>query len=129
MYQASDSKTAGCKHTWTVSRREMSTKRVNGCKSEIFYLACELPLRKRTCLARAEFKAKDKQVNNVILKTYVKGQTLWSTLKDENGQDLVEYGLVIVLVCLAATAGMGTLANGINAFLVKVSGKLSNYAN
>jgi pilus assembly protein Flp/PilA len=68
-------------------------------------------------------------VSNFILKTYVKGQTLWSTLKDENGQDLVEYGLVIVLVCLAATAGMGTLANGINNFLSGVSSKLATYTS
>ncbi len=67
-------------------------------------------------------------MNNLILKTYVKGQTLWSTLKDENGQDLVEYGLVIVLVCLAATAGMGTLAKGINNFLSNVSSKLASYS-
>ncbi len=66
-------------------------------------------------------------MNNLILKTYVKGQTLWSTLKDENGQDLVEYGLVIVLVCLAATAGMKTLADGINTFLSGVSSKLASY--
>lgn len=68
-------------------------------------------------------------MSNVILRTYVKAQMFWTTLKDENGQDLVEYGLVIVLVCLAATAGMGTLANGINDFLGKVSNKLSTYAN
>jgi pilus assembly protein Flp/PilA len=68
-------------------------------------------------------------VNNLILKTYVKGQTIWSALKSENGQDLVEYGLVLVLVCLAATAGMGTLANGINTFLTGVSTKLAGYAN
>jgi pilus assembly protein Flp/PilA len=68
-------------------------------------------------------------MNNLILKTYVKSQTIWSTLKDENGQDLVEYGLVLVLVCLAATAGMGTLANGINNFMTKISTKLATYAN
>jgi pilus assembly protein Flp/PilA len=66
-------------------------------------------------------------VNNLILKAYVKSQTIWSTLKDENGQDLVEYGLVIVLVCLAATAGMKTLADGINTFLSGVSSKLATY--
>ena len=54
-------------------------------------------------------------MNNLILKMYVKGQTLWSTLKDDQGQDLVEYALVIALVALAATAGMGTLATKINA--------------
>jgi pilus assembly protein Flp/PilA len=35
-------------------------------------------------------------------------------LKDENGQDLIEYALVVALIAFAATAGMGTLANDIN---------------
>jgi pilus assembly protein Flp/PilA len=37
---------------------------------------------------------------------------LW---KEEEGQDLVEYALLVALVALAATAGMNTLANKINA--------------
>jgi pilus assembly protein Flp/PilA len=36
---------------------------------------------------------------------------LWS---DEEGQDLVEYGLLVALVALAATAGMNALATAIN---------------
>jgi pilus assembly protein Flp/PilA len=36
---------------------------------------------------------------------------LW---KEEEGQDLVEYGLLVVLVALAAVAGMNTLAGDIN---------------
>ncbi len=36
---------------------------------------------------------------------------LWS---DEEGQDLVEYGLLVALVALAATAGMNVLASAIN---------------
>jgi pilus assembly protein Flp/PilA len=36
---------------------------------------------------------------------------LW---REEDGQDLVEYGLLLVLVALAAIAGMKTLANAIN---------------
>lgn len=36
---------------------------------------------------------------------------LWS---DEEGQDLVEYGLLVALVALAATAGMNALASAIN---------------
>jgi pilus assembly protein Flp/PilA len=66
-------------------------------------------------------------VKNLTLKAYVKGHTLWTALKDENGQDLVEYGLVLVLVCLAATTGMQTLANGINAFATGISTKLGLY--
>jgi pilus assembly protein Flp/PilA len=68
-------------------------------------------------------------MNNLILKMYVKSQTLWSTIKDDEGQDLVEYGLVIVLVCLAATAGMGTLANGINTAMTNITSKLSSYTS
>jgi pilus assembly protein Flp/PilA len=37
---------------------------------------------------------------------------LW---KDEEGQDLIEYALLVALVALAATAGMNTLATAINA--------------
>ena len=37
---------------------------------------------------------------------------LW---KEEEGQDLIEYALLIALVALAATAGMNTLATKINA--------------
>jgi pilus assembly protein Flp/PilA len=66
-------------------------------------------------------------MNNSILTVYVKGQTMWRTLVSEEAQDLVEYGLVIVLVCLAATAGMKTLANGINAAMTSISTKLATY--
>jgi pilus assembly protein Flp/PilA len=78
-------------------------------------------------LSKGGISAKDKQVNNLILKAYVKGQMLLTALKDENGQDLVEYGLVLVLVCLGATAGMKTLAAGINTFAAGVSTKLATY--
>ncbi len=37
---------------------------------------------------------------------------LW---KDESGQDLTEYALLLVLIALAAITAMGTLANAINA--------------
>ena len=36
---------------------------------------------------------------------------LW---KDEKGQDLVEYGLILVLISLGAVAAMGTLASAIS---------------
>ena len=64
-------------------------------------------------------------MNNLILKMYVKNQTLWSTLKDDQGQDLVEYALVIALVALAATVGMGTLATGINTAFSNLATRLT----
>ena len=54
-------------------------------------------------------------MRNAFLKLYVKAKVMVDTLKNENGQDLVEYAAVIALVVLAATAGMKTLADGINA--------------
>jgi Flp pilus assembly pilin Flp len=38
-------------------------------------------------------------------------RSLW---KDEAGQDLVEYALLVVLISLAAITGMKSLANGIS---------------
>jgi len=38
-------------------------------------------------------------------------RALWRLWKDESGQDLVEYALLIVLPAWATTATLGTLAN------------------
>ncbi len=35
-------------------------------------------------------------------------------LKDESGQDLIEYALVVALIAFAATAGMSSVATAIN---------------
>jgi pilus assembly protein Flp/PilA len=58
-----------------------------------------------------------------LLKLYVAVQT---RLKDESGQDLIEYALVVALIAFAATAGMGTVATGINSSLSKISSKLAS---
>jgi Flp pilus assembly pilin Flp len=64
-------------------------------------------------------------MQNTILKLCVKSQVLWNTLKEDNGQDLVEYAAVIVLVVLALAGGMGTLANGINTAMSSVGSKVN----
>ena len=50
---------------------------------------------------------------------------LRSLIKEETGQDLVEYALVIALIALAATIGMKSLASGINKAFSSVSVSLS----
>ena len=56
-------------------------------------------------------------MKDTMLKLYIKMQNLKDLLKQEEGQDLVEYALVVALIALAATAGMKTLASDIsNAF-------------
>lgn len=62
-------------------------------------------------------------MKNKLWKLYV----MLQILKDEKGQDLVEYALVVALIALAATAGMGSLAGSINAAFTDVGTKLSSY--
>lgn len=47
-------------------------------------------------------------------------------LAEENGQDLVEYALLIALISLAATAGMNTLATDINSAFTTIGGQLNS---
>jgi pilus assembly protein Flp/PilA len=56
-----------------------------------------------------------------MLKLYARAQTLiWKLVKDEQGQDLVEYAAVIVIVVLGLTAGMRTLASAVNNAMTNV---------
>ena len=60
-------------------------------------------------------------MNNLFLKLLIKFQDL---AKRDEGQDLVEYALVVALIAFGATAGMSTLATGINAAFNTISSKL-----
>lgn len=47
--------------------------------------------------------------------------------RDEQGQGLVEYLLILALVAFAATAGMNSLATGLNSAFSEISAILGNY--
>ena len=47
--------------------------------------------------------------------------------RDEAGQGLVEYLLILALVAFAATAGMTTLASGLNSAFGKIGEVLGSY--
>jgi len=47
--------------------------------------------------------------------------------KDEAGQGLVEYLLILALVAFAATAGMGKLAAGLNSAFSAIGSILGSY--
>jgi len=64
-------------------------------------------------------------MQSLTLKLYVKSQSVLQTFKEENGQDLVEYALVIAVVCLGLISGMNTLANGINVAMTTLGTKLN----
>jgi pilus assembly protein Flp/PilA len=46
-------------------------------------------------------------------------------IKSDEGQDLVEYALVVALIAFAATAGMKTLASDINAVFLSLGSQLT----
>ena len=47
--------------------------------------------------------------------------------RDESGQGLVEYLLILALVAFAAVAGMNSLASGLNSAFTQVAGVLGVY--
>ena len=51
------------------------------------------------------------QMNTMLLKLYVNFQDLMSR---EEGQDLVEYALVVAIIALGAVAAMRSVANSIS---------------
>jgi pilus assembly protein Flp/PilA len=59
-----------------------------------------------------------------LLKLSVKMQ---SVLMSEEGQDLIEYALVVALIAFAATAGMSTLAVKLNAAFGSIGTTLTGY--
>ena len=52
---------------------------------------------------------------------------LYRLQRDESGQGLVEYLLILALVAFAATAGMGSLASGLNSAFAQISTILGGY--
>jgi pilus assembly protein Flp/PilA len=48
-------------------------------------------------------------------------------LLDEEGQDLIEYALVVALIGFAATAGMSSLATAINNAFTTIGSKITTY--
>jgi len=60
-------------------------------------------------------------LNSLIL-VYLKFQNL---LNREEGQDLVEYALIITLIALAAVTGIGKVATAVNTVFSKISTTLA----
>ena len=61
-------------------------------------------------------------MNDLMLKMYINVKNF---VEREEGQDLVEYALVVALIALGAIAGMTALAAEINSAFDKVSSTLA----
>lgn len=57
-----------------------------------------------------------------LIKLFVK----WQILKDENGQDLIEYALVVALIAFGATTAMGTVATSISTIFTRIGTKIGS---
>lgn len=62
-------------------------------------------------------------MNHLLLNVYAKVKNF--VLREE-GQDLVEYALVVALIAVGATAGMQSLAGSINSAFVSVGASVTS---
>jgi pilus assembly protein Flp/PilA len=65
-------------------------------------------------------------MNTLLLKLLIKFQDFRSR---EEGQDMVEYALVVALIAFGATAGMKALATGLNTAFKGISTTLGSYVS
>ncbi len=61
-------------------------------------------------------------MNNALLKLYIMIQNLKN---DEQGQDLVEYALLICMVALACIVGVGKVATAVTTVFTNISSSLA----
>jgi pilus assembly protein Flp/PilA len=64
----------------------------------------------------------ERQMSNTLMNLYVKFQGLKN---GEQGQDLVEYALLVALIALVCVAGVNNVATAINSVFSKISSSLA----
>jgi pilus assembly protein Flp/PilA len=62
-------------------------------------------------------------MKDMMIKLYV---TLQNAMSNEEGQDLVEYALVVALIAFGAVAGMSTLSAELNTAFNTISSKVGS---
>jgi len=62
-------------------------------------------------------------MKDFLTKWYAKTQIL----REDQGQVLIEYALVVALIAFAATVGMGSVASSINSAFSALGSKLGTY--
>ena len=66
-------------------------------------------------------------MTHFALRVFVTASTLRQALKEESGQDMVEYAIVMGLIALGATVAMNGLATTIAAGFTSVGTKVAAY--
>ena len=68
-------------------------------------------------------------MKSLAIRIYVKLQTLKDAMKDENGQDMVEYAIVVGLIAMGATVAMKGLATSISGGFTSLGTKMTTYTS
>lgn len=68
-------------------------------------------------------------MRRVMLKFYIRTKVIRNLLREEDGQDMIEYAVVMALIALGATASMKTLATTIGTAFTSVGNKLTTYTS
>jgi pilus assembly protein Flp/PilA len=85
-------------------------------------LARQMLLKVRPAEAGELNSRRGKQMNNLFLSLYVKLQTLTAR---EEGQDLVEYALLVALIALVCIGGVSKVATAVNTVFSNISTSLA----
>jgi pilus assembly protein Flp/PilA len=64
-------------------------------------------------------------MQTILWNSYIKMRNL---VREDDGQDLIEYALVVALIAFAATAGMNSVASSINNAFSNLAGILNTYS-
>ncbi len=64
-------------------------------------------------------------MRDFLMKQYVKAQIL----REDHGQDLIEYALIVALIAFAATVGMSDVAAKINTAFGAIGNKVTQYTS
>jgi pilus assembly protein Flp/PilA len=79
---------------------------------------------------RASSRYETAVMKKEFLRSCIRLQYLTQTLiRDERGQDLIEYALLVGLLAMGATASISTLAGSFSTAFSKIGSKLSTYSS
>jgi len=82
-------------------------------------------LTRRTLLAKDDHKTTQLERTAMKLELWKLYINLQNLMAGEEGQDLIEYALVVALIAFAAIGAMGTLASDINSAFIGIGNELT----
>ena len=100
---------------------------------EVWFIVCTTIVRSHGEATKTDGLENGLQVNfkdfgRMVMTKWLK-DVLVELHREDSGQDLIEYALIAALIALAATVGMGVVANAINDAFSSIGEKLKTYTS